>query len=299
MAGKDRFSKSLMELSVDELIKKRDELRAFLQTLEDDYRKSAISEEAYNEAKRKNQKKLDAVISLLADWGIKDEPPKPSEEPSGETPRDTSEEGIKEKDVSIEEKSVSSGTVDMGLVEEKIKTETDKLQAMIDAVKETGAAMDDRLQKLTESIGEIRSLVYQRESSIRDIIDRLERLEEEVKLMQPERFEKELSKRDRRATEDEMKIEKLEVKVSEIVKIVDRIRRIMESIGGLENISEVNQKIREHMAEIEGAIKYVKQLSKKIEKMYVDMNKKTEDFILYKSKQDTMSEVINLSLIHI
>jgi tetrahydromethanopterin S-methyltransferase subunit B len=89
-----------------------------------------------------------------------------------------------------------------------------------------------------------------------------------------------------------MKIEKLERKSDDMFKNLTQIRSLLESIGGLENIAKVDKDITKKMAEIDEKVKKINRLSDKTEKMYIDLNKKMEDFFLYQTKQDSLDEIV-------
>ena len=97
---------------------------------------------------------------------------------------------------------------------------TEKINATINAVKESEKATDEKVQRITESLGEIRALIFGKESKTKDQQFRLEKLEEEVAGINPRKIEKEFGKRDRILTDIGMRTEKIESKMEALVKNV-------------------------------------------------------------------------------
>jgi len=300
MPRKDKESE-LMNLSVDEIRQMKKDVEEFLKHLEDEHKSKSISDESYKEAKEKNEKKLQEINDLLKKWGIiEDEQAEPEAEKPAETeepahePKPDGTAAPAEEPVAQETDGGTggaAGSMQLEIMQSKINTEIEKVKAFVDAIKETNASMDERIQKLTESVGELRSMVFQREGASRDLEMKIEKIEDVLSDIKPEKYAKELEKRDRISAEQEMKIEKIERKTEDMLKIMNGIRATLESIGGLENIAAVNRSIAEKKKEIDKQLSEIKKLSGKIEKMYVEMNKNLEEFVLYKSKQDSMDEL--------
>ena len=77
-----------------------------------------------------------------------------------------------------------------------------------------------------------------------------------------------------------------------LFKNIGEVRSLLKSIGGLENIAEVNKDIALKMTKINQVAKGVDRLTNKVERIYVDLGKRLEDFLLYKAKQDTIDELV-------
>jgi len=326
MPRKKEPKEDLSNMSVDELIEKWKQIKGLLDTLEDDYRGAEISEDAYKEAKEKNTKKFSQLTEILAGWGITQDQleeksaagasagaaaEKPDEKEGGaagtaEAAKQPAGSGAKAKP-SPEAAPGGAATaapaqaavaapaqpgVSMDVIEAKVDAKIEKVKANIETMKETNAGVSERMQTINESVGELRSQGAQRESVLKDTQSKVESLGEEISAINPTKFSKELEKRDKTAGQQDMRIEKLEVKESEIAKTVGEIRKLLESIGGLENIATVSKEIGEKMADVKEIANDMKKLSTKTERMYVSLNKRMEDFAVYKSKQESMEGVV-------
>jgi len=183
-------------------------------------------------------------------------------------------------------------SISMETIEAKIDGKTQKLSANIDTLKETNSGMSERMQTINESIGELRSHGSQRESVIKDMQSKLDTIDDEVSAINPQKYSKALEKRDKTAGKQDMRIEKLEMKASDIAKTTGEIRKLLESIGGLENISNVSKDIGKKMNHVTQLYDDMQKLANRIEKIYVQLNKRMEDFAIYKSKQENVEGVV-------
>jgi len=320
---KKKEKEDVSDMSVDELIDKWKQIKELLKTLEDDYRKAEISESAYKEAKQKNERKFKQFTEILAGWGItedqidakpaaegaeevgaaKDEKTADSAEPAdsaaepnepqkGPVPGQTNATVPSQGTAAAQPLPATQPTFSMDVIESKMDARLEKLNANIETLKETNSGLSERMQTINESIGELRSQGAQRESSIKDSQSRLETLNEEVSAINPEKYSKALEKRDKTASKQDMRIEKLEMKTSEIAKTTGDIRKLLESIGGLENVASVSKDIGKKMNQVSQSYNDIQKLSNRTEKMYVQLNKRMENFAVYQSKQENVEGVV-------
>ncbi|MBI4182170.1 MAG: hypothetical protein HY520_04360, partial [Candidatus Aenigmarchaeota archaeon] len=75
MPKKKEDLSALEGLSVNDLAAQRKEIKNLLATLEDDYRKAAVTEKSYQEVKKKNQEKLAKITEILYNMGITEDEP--------------------------------------------------------------------------------------------------------------------------------------------------------------------------------------------------------------------------------
>jgi len=322
MPRKKVEAENLEALSVDELVEKWRQIKDFLSSLEDDYRNAEVSEDAYKEAKEKNERKLKQMGGMITDWGIsldeiqsKAAPapgaaaeaagPAKEAKPAAETvaaeeEADEKPEPPKAKKGAKAAEPVNAAApivvaaapgMSMDVVEAKIAAKSEKMSATIDSVKEAQNRISERLQTLAESIGEFRSQGSQRESVVKELQSRLETVMEQVAEIDPQRFSKELQKRDKSSSQQDMRLEKIEMKVSQVTSTVGEIRKTLESIGGLENIAEVSREIGKKMSQVSSTYSEMTKLASRTERIYLELNKRMEDFAVYKSKQEGMEEL--------
>ena len=147
-----------------------------------------------------------------------------------------------------------------GKLRSKKSIELEKIKATIDAIKETKRSTDEMIQRMTEGMGELRSMVFQREGLFKDMESKIKRLEDDVSDLKPERIAKEFGKRDKNLQQNQMRLEKLENRTSNVLKILSDIRNLLKSIGGLENIAKVSRSITDKSVKIDEIAKRPKSL---------------------------------------
>ncbi len=183
--------------------------------------------------------------------------------------------------------------LEMQKFQEKFNVELERLKATLDAMKETRASSDERIHMLTEGLAELRSNVFQREAGIKEQEMKIAKLKELMEDIEPQKISKEFTKRDKTFSDIEVRTEKLEIKVSDLIKSLGEINSLLKSIGGLENVANIDHEVAKKLEKVEEINKSAERLSSRIEKIFIDMNKRLEKFNIYEARQDNMNEIVN------
>ncbi|MCK5372831.1 MAG: hypothetical protein KAJ20_00660 [Candidatus Aenigmarchaeota archaeon] len=176
---------------------------------------------------------------------------------------------------------------------EKFNVDIERIKATIDALKEARTSNDERMQTISEGLTELRTTVMQREAGIKEQELKFTSVKELVEDIEPEKINKQFMKRDQFASEMEVRIEKLEVKMEDVIRTTGSINTLLKSIGGLENVANIDHEVAKKMEHMSKTEKSMDNLSSKLEKMFLAMNKNLEDFEVYEARQDNMNEVLN------
>ncbi len=176
---------------------------------------------------------------------------------------------------------------------EKFNVDIERIKATIDALKEARTSNDERMQTISEGLTELRTTVMQREAGIKEQELKFTSVKELVDDIEPEKINKQFMKRDQFASEMEVRIEKLEVKMEDVIRTTGSINDLLKSIGGLENVANIDHEVAKKMEHMTKTEKSMDNLSSKLEKMFIAMNKNLEDFEVYEARQDNMNEVLN------
>ena len=196
------------------------------------------------------------------------------------------EEFVSKKEFEQQLKTLQKSTSELTMEFEKVKVS-------LEALKEGKKATDERLQGLAESIGEIRSMLFEREAKLKEQQLKLEKVFTIMEELEPEKFLKTMSKRDQKLSEHDMKFEKLEMLTSELSKDVKKLKETLNAMGSLENLVELDKRIAKKLSEMDDRAKSVERISSKIEKLFLDLNKKLEEFETYRLAQERMEESLN------
>jgi hypothetical protein len=175
------------------------------------------------------------------------------------------------------------GGVDYGVEIEKIKV-------MIDTIRESGKLTDESVRNLSESIGEIRSMIFQTDAELKEDAVKMEKVEDEISEVKPEEIAKKLREIDETFGKQQLELEKLGRKAEDSGEKINRVFEILKSIGGIENLVSINTDIQKKLDDINEAMKYVERIGMKTEKMFIDLNKGVQDLVIIRSQQDDFNE---------
>lgn len=174
--------------------------------------------------------------------------------------------------------------------------EIEKLKVMLDAAREGTKTVEESVTNLSEGLGELRSMVFQTEGSQKELSAKMEKLEDQVQGLTPQEIDKKLRSFSSKMEQADLMHEKFEKKEEDLSQKVNKIDQIMKSIGGVENLIEINKSIQQKLSDIQEALKYTERLAVKTEKIFMDMNKGLQDVEIYKTRQealdDTFKEVL-------
>ena len=178
----------------------------------------------------------------------------------------------------------------------KMSIELEKLKIMIDTVRESKKATDDTIQNISENIGEIRSMVMQADANFKTSMAKMESLEDDVSDIRPKEISKKFNEIKESMEKDRLEMEKIKRKSDGTLDKVNEIYDMIKSIGGIENLVNVNNDIQTKLKDINDAIKYIQRIGSKTEKIFIDLSKGMEDLVLLKAKQEDFDETIKNAL---
>jgi neurofilament heavy polypeptide len=183
-------------------------------------------------------------------------------------------------------------TTGEGEAKKDVGVEIEKLKVMIDTMRDTKRATDESMQGLAESIGEIRSMSFQTDSSLREVTMKIEKIEDDISALRPKEIEKKFINVNAALEKHDMMLEKFDKKTEDMGEKTNKIYEILKTGGGLENIVEVKKDIQKKVDDMKEAMKYTERLAFKTEKIFIDLGKSLEDLVLFKTKQDTLDEAV-------
>jgi hypothetical protein len=176
--------------------------------------------------------------------------------------------------------------------ESKSDVEIEKLKVMIDNIRDAKRATDETIQTLSEGIGEIRSMIFQTDASLRETGLKLEKIEDDISEVKPKEIDKKF--RDITSTLDkqQMLFEKFDKKSEDLAEKINKVYDILKEIGGIENLVNLNKDIQKKIEDVKEALKYTERIAFKTEKIFIDLNRNLEDFTIYKTRQENLDEIV-------
>jgi hypothetical protein len=161
---------------------------------------------------------------------------------------------------------------------------------MLDTVKESARVTDETIRNVSESIGEIRSMVFQVDAELKENSIKMEKIEDDITEVRPQEIAKKIREFNDKFEKNQLKFEMLERKTSDSGEKINKIFEMLKSIGGVENLVNVNKEIQQKINDIKEAMKYIERIGTKTEKIFVDLNKGLQDLVIIRAQQEDFNE---------
>ncbi len=266
--------------------KKEEDIKNFISILKKQYKDGLISEKTFKETLKKNEEALEQLkSSAVPDEG------KTSESKAEE--RKTVGEILKEEGVIPEEEVRETGKVKVEHVIdiEKVVMNVEKLSAEVEALRDIKFQTDERIKEISESIGEMRSLIFQRDGAIKEMQMKIEKLNDAVSDIKPEKITAEFKKQEKEMLETNAKTEKLESMVKDVARQLKSVQRVLDNIKSIKNLISISREIDRKISKIEKLKADVERDAEKTEKFYLDLEDRIEEFIRLKASVQKLDEL--------
>ncbi|MCK4496702.1 MAG: hypothetical protein KAU24_00795 [Candidatus Aenigmarchaeota archaeon] len=174
---------------------------------------------------------------------------------------------------------------------EKMEVRLEKMNAFLNAMKDEKTSGNETIRRLTEEIGEMRSNIgaLDRKTSQQEII--VTEINTAIADLKPQKFVKFLRKEDAQVKMHDAKIQRIEDVTSLLIKRITQVEEVLKKIGSLEKIADFGRDIAKRLVEIENREKRIGRISDRIDSIFMQLNKRLDEFMLYKAKQDTLDEL--------
>jgi chromosome segregation ATPase len=188
-------------------------------------------------------------------------------------------------------KEIKPGGLEVLPKVEKMEVRLEKMNAFLTAIKDEKTSGDETIRRLTEEIGEIRSNIgaLDRKTSQQEIL--VTEINTAITDLKPQKFVKFLRKEDTQVKMHDAKIQKIEDVTSLLIKRIAQVEEVLKKIGSLEKIADFGRNIAKRLVEIENREKRIGRISDRIDSIFMELNKRLDEFMLYKAKQDTLDEL--------
>lgn len=174
---------------------------------------------------------------------------------------------------------------------EKMQVRVEKMGAFLDAIKDDRSSRDETIRRLTEEIGELRSTMGGIDTKVSQNEIIVSEVNTAITDLKPQRFVKFLRKEDMQLRVHDSKLQRLEDLTSILVKRTTQIEKVLKKIGSLEKIADFGRDIAKRLVDIEEREKKIGRISDRIDSIFIELNKRLDEFMLYKAKQDTLDEL--------
>ncbi len=169
----------------------------------------------------------------------------------------------------------------------------EKMQMELERQRDENKEAKEREGRTSESIGELRSLIFQNESAINEKASAQEKLERMVNDVDPSRIAAQLKRREDETNGLQMKLEKLEKVNVDLVGRIKSFQAKIESIGDIDSLLSMLHDIDEKLRRIEKLKSDTERFSGKAESFYVESDKRLSELLGLKERLVQLEELAN------
>lgn len=213
---------------------------------------------------------------------------------SAEDSESTGETNAKNETTNLKEKSSPETPITAEFSRDitKLKTEIEKLKAGSEAFKEVRGSFSERFTRTSEQIGELRSMILERDRTIQGIELKAVKSSDLVASVQPEKLMTEIQKQ-------EVKIEALKANLEGNESIQNRImeelretRKKIEFFRGIEEVIKLSEEVKQELIEIKKAEGKINTQTDKVQTIYAEMRTRIQDIDAFKAEiQDSRTAI--------
>jgi uncharacterized coiled-coil DUF342 family protein len=200
-------------------------------------------------------------------------------------------ENVEEK---TEEKPTESPKIDSNEVPTllKLSTEIDRLKAGQEAFQEVRKSFTERFTHTSEQIGELRSMILERDRAIQTLELKTIKAVDLVESIKPDKFMMDLERQNVKIEAIKANLEGNEAILDQIMEELKEIRKKINFFRGIEEIIKLSEEIKNELIgikKIEGTINIQ---ADKIQTIYSEMRKKIQDLDNFNTQfQESLASV--------
>lgn len=169
----------------------------------------------------------------------------------------------------------------------KMRMDVDKLMAEFEVLRQVNKVNEERFQRISEEIGELRRTGVEIEKEMNKIIVKAEKATQLVEQVQPQNLLMEVEKEDAKVQALEAKEKADKSLIDYMAKEIKDIRTTMETFRGLESLIELNEEIKNELTNMKKVEAVVSKHADKVENIFVKTQKAFNN--LMKLSQDFKS----------
>ena len=160
----------------------------------------------------------------------------------------------------------------------KTEARLETLDAQINALKELLQAQQERFERHSEEIGELRSTLADREKQIHELETKAVRASDLVSQVQPETFMSEQKKAEAKIEAIHAKLDNNEIISNNIIDELKKVKNTASAFRGTDHIIKLNKDVHGELISIKKVEATVEKHADRVEAMYVNMSSNVELF---------------------
>ena len=216
-------------------------------------------------AKKKPERKLGSSLKRLISKKIL--PPPVYSEDAG----DVADED-KDEDIDGEVKT------DLSEIKGNHVAELIRLKTQVEALHELRKATNERFSRISEEIGELRSMITEKERQISSLSTAAIKASDLVKEVRPEKLMAEVKKQEMRTEALNAKMEGNDVRLEGIFQELKTIKNQISSYRGADEILKLNEEVKGELVSVERVKAITEQHADKVEEIFIHVQKQFAEF---------------------
>jgi predicted nuclease with TOPRIM domain len=174
---------------------------------------------------------------------------------------------------------------------QKTKVDLEKLKSFVEATKEERSSSDERFQRTAEEVGELRTSLNEMEGKFSEVEMKVQELAGITRNLNPQSIKAMFEKMEDQIKIYQSTIDKLDDMMAAVARRVNEMEGNLKQIGSLENIAKFSKEITGKVLDVDTKQRNVQRTSDRLDGVFAELNKRLEEFMLYKAKQDTIDQL--------
>ncbi len=178
---------------------------------------------------------------------------------------------VKEEPVVKEDSEIKTGNA-------KLDLELTKIKSQIDALNEVRKANAERFNRLSEQIGELRGMITDISKTVSKVEVGATKAIDLVESVHPEKLMIEVRKTDNKIEALRAQLDGYEARLNDLMSELKKMREQMSVYQGLEQVAQLNDEMKDELAEMRKMQVLIQKHASKVESIFVEVNKKFVEF---------------------
>ena len=174
---------------------------------------------------------------------------------------------------------------------DKVEVDIEKVKSFVDAMKDERTSLDERFQRVSEEVGEIRSNMNNMDGRLGELEIKTDESSDIIRNLKPQRISQALETREGDVKNIKARIEKIEDVISNTLKRVGEIRNLLQDLGSIDNLANMSKDVAKKVIMVDDSLKKMGRMSDRIDTIFGELNKRLEEFMFYKAKQQSLDEM--------
>jgi len=159
----------------------------------------------------------------------------------------------------------------------KLSTEIDKLKASAEAFAEVRKSFTERFTRTSEQIGELRSMILERDRTIQTLELKAVKAADLVESIKPDKFMVEIQRQNVKVEALKANLEGNEAITDRVMEELKEMRRKIEFFRGVEEIIKLSEEVKKELIGVKKVEGTINIQTDKVQTIYSEMRKKLQD----------------------